>query len=168
MIKFHSEPRWNVCEWRMIFFFVLITGVLQALRAGLMCMHITHLREPSTRGAGIPGGALGLACLTSHAWGGARSCLFTSLFFLNRIITALNGGCLDKSPPKVSKVRAQQLLWQLLSHRPLLLRDAGGVFVQGYHLPRWRVPPQLSPWNTKLKRLLQKQRPLKGRGREQP
>lgn len=45
MIKFHSEPWLNVCEWRMIS--VLITRVLWALRAGLMCMHVTHLREPS-------------------------------------------------------------------------------------------------------------------------
>lgn len=99
--------------------------------------------------------------------GRSRSPVCLEPLLPNHIITALKADMWQK-PPKVSKVRAQQLLLQLLSHRPLLLRDAGGVFVQGYHLPLWRVPPQLSPWNTKLERLLQKQRPSKGRGTEQP
>lgn len=55
---------------------------------------------------------------------------------------------------------------------PLLLRDAGGgmqgvCLCRAIILPRWRVPPQLSPWNTKVNWLLRKQRAFKWRVTEQ-
>lgn len=146
--------------------FVLITGMLLAFREGLRArtsqtaFHIPARCRYSWRRFGDWHASL-------HTAGEEQSPVCLQPLPSNHIITPLKARHPTKAQ-KVNKVNLGQLFFQLLSHH--LSSPGGGQGVclcKAIILLRWRVPPQLSPRNTKINWLLRKQRAFKWRVTEQ-